>query len=393
MMILGYLSDLIIFQVSNGSRLLLNNVMILSMRNMIKSVFVVCSVVLLGSFTVGAQDFHNTFFELNPLAVNPGLAGSFEGTIRGSGLYRDQYRSVTANPYMTLDLGIEYNLPFRPRGRDWIAAGLAMTRDGVGTLGLSRNTFRLNAAYHLALDKDARSDIALGIQAMSNSVSLSGNAINMSGSDGAVTAFMLRGFGSDSDQDLVKLRSLGMGSMEVNQDPTTSYTDYSAGLVYSSRAKSGNLFRIGAAVANVLSPNRGFITEQGPASDLDMRLSAFATMERRMGKAMTLEPALLFQNMGPSSELILHGIVGYMLPNRDTPFKIKGGLGYRFGDALAFMAGADFKDWKVGLAYDINVSGLTPASNTFGALELAVQRVFTIRKKPEVKPVIFCPRI
>ena len=361
---------------------------------MIRQIFAVCTIVLLGSFTVGAQDFHNTFFELNPLAVNPGLAGSFAGTIRGSGLYRDQYRSVTANPYMTLDLGIEYNLPFRPRGRDWIAAGLAMTRDGVGTLGLSRNTFRLNAAYHLALDKDARSDIALGIQAMSNSYTLDGASLDPMTDNGAVTAFMLRGLGVDAD--ITQLRNsamMGGGSnMNENQDPNTSYTDYSAGLVYSSRAKSGNLFRIGAAVANVLSPNRGFITEQGPASDLDMRLSAFATMERRMGKAMTLEPALLFQNMGPSSELILHGIVGYMLPNRDTPFKIKGGLGYRFGDALAFMAGADFKDWKVGLAYDINVSGLTPASNTFGALELAVQRVFTIRKKPEVKPVIFCPR-
>ncbi|MBL0100857.1 MAG: hypothetical protein IPP49_13160 [Saprospiraceae bacterium] len=55
--------------------------------------------------------------------------------------------------------------------------------------------------------------------------------------------------------------------------------------------------------------------------------------------------------------------------------------------------GAEFKDIRVGLAYDLTLSSATIADRSVGGFELAARYLGKIYKKPKPKPVIFCPRL
>ena len=79
-------------------------------------------------------------------------------------------------------------------------------------------------------------------------------------------------------------------------------------------------------------------------------------------------------------------------PNRKSPTLLKGGLGYRAGDALQFLAGMYYKGWDVGIAYDLTVSTARRFTNGFGALEIGIKKILIKNTKPEVKPVILCPK-
>ena len=332
-----------------------------------------------------AQNLHHTYFEFAPLYVNPALAGGYEGTLRISGIYRDQYRSVTGSPFVTFDGSVEYNLPFRPRKRDWIAAGLSISNDRAGTERLVRNMFRMGATYHLALDKKAMSDIALGVQFVSSTI----RADRLDITDAR------NGLTTGNDADIMafneRINNSQGGNMGGDPNLSRSYSDYVVGLVYTKKSKAGS-FRIGASGSQFIRVNSALINQGNQSAELPLRLVGYFHMERILNKTYSIEPAILYQNQGPANDIVVHTVMGYNM-NKEFLLRLKAGLGYRVGDAAQVLLGADYKDWKFGFSYDLNVSSLTPATNTFGGFELSAMRQINIKKKPDIKPVIFCPRL
>ena len=59
---------------------------------------------------------------------------------------------------------------------------------------------------------------------------------------------------------------------------------------------------------------------------------------------------------------------------------LKIGLYARLGDALNFTIGMNHDNWSIDLGYDLNVSGLTSASQTRGAFEISISFVNRIFK-------------
>jgi hypothetical protein len=93
--------------------------------------------------------------------------------------------------------------------------------------------------------------------------------------------------------------------------------------------------------------------------------------------------------------LVVQGLIDYLFNEAKNTILV-GGIGYRsgqgIGDAIQLMAGTYFKDIKVMLGYDINISSLTLASGTVGGFEIAAQYIGKVYKRPKPDPVIFCPR-
>ena len=58
-----------------------------------------------------AQDLNFSQFYMLPLLRNPGIAGVFEGDLRISGAYRNQWQSVTT-PFRSGAMSVEYKIPF-----------------------------------------------------------------------------------------------------------------------------------------------------------------------------------------------------------------------------------------------------------------------------------------
>ncbi len=73
---------------------------------------------------------------------------------------------------------------------------------------------------------------------------------------------------------------------------------------------------------------------------------------------------------------------------------LRAGLGYRSGDAIKLMFGADIKQLRAALSYDfIQLSGDGVNNVSQGAFELSANYIFNFYKKPTVVPTMLCPRI
>lgn len=323
----------------------------------------------LGS-TKAQNELHFTQYEMAPLVLNSALAGDFRGTYRIGGIYRDQWFSVLnqegQNPFRTLDLFVDVNVIPGLRKQDWISVGLgydALDQAGSGNL---KNTYsRINAAYHLSLDKKQGSILSLGVQRLSKSTQMNvWNILDARGPEGT---------------DITKANQ-GAGENGLEGD----YSDWVFGLTYNLRNKTSD-FIAGIKAGQLFKPRQ---TIANTNSEQDPLIAAFATYKFAINEGMWLAPSLLYQKNGPASEFVMQGRVGFAM---NKTLELNGGLGMRMGDALQILAGARYKQYQVGVSYDITVSDLNNAGN--GSFELALNYTGIITKKPKVKPIIICPRL
>lgn len=335
--------------------------------------FTVLILLVLFTFSLSGQGLHFTQFEFAPLTVNPALAGAYKGSFRLGGIYRDQYGTVATNSYKTLNFMVDAPIIRGFRAQDWIGIGIGTTAlDEAGALGYKTTYFRINGAYHLSLDKKQTRIFTVGVQMNNASVKLN----TLSTDD-------TRGGTINSDPDVENFNQRAQ-----NGEVSDGYGDYVLGLMYNSRGADSD-FKIGISAARILGPELRI----GPTLDeLDLRLTLFGTVTSQLNKKTSFSPGVLVQLQGPAREIVAQGKLGYLI-NETKGLKINGGLGYRVGDALQILLGADIKNIKVGVGYDMNISDLTTASNSVGGFEIGISYIGSIFKKPKVKPIIICPSL
>ena len=327
---------------------------------------------LMSIMEIKGQDLHFTQFQFAPLTINPALTGSYYGSYRIGGIYRDQYRSIATNAFQTVDFMVDAPIMRGLRSQDWIGVGVGMdVIDRAGAAGFKRSFYRINGAYHLSLDKEQTSIFTLGLQYNTATVSFN-----------RLTTDDTRGGDVNGDPDVERFNEMAEGD-----NISDGYSDYQLGLMYNSRGKNSD-FKIGVAAAKVLAPELRFVQLE----EKDMRITAFGTATFQMNDKTSFSPAFLFQTQGPASEFSVQGQFGYLI-KPDKGIKLNGGLGMRVGDAVQVLAGVDIKDIRVGVSYDITVSGLSGGNSNNGGFELAVAYYGKIFKKPKIKPIIVCPRL
>ncbi len=331
------------------------------------------------------QDIHWTQFTMSPMTLNPALTGDFEGTARIGGLYRDQYNFVKGktpggNGFRTPSFFVDVPI-IMVRKNDWLSGGMALYADKAGTGGLTNTGFLASASYHLALDKKGTRFFVGGIQFGSVSREFK-NKTDLSFEDN-----ILNGQLGPTSIDFSKLPA---------DDNGQSYSVTNFGLMYRAAVDKNTNMNIGAAVSYITQPN-GTITSGGGATGAGgefkrpLKLTVHGQMDRKLNDKLTIYPAFIFQNSAKVNEIAVQAMGGYALKFKEKDLQAKAGLGYRVGDAVQVLLGANFDDWNVGLAYDLTTSGLTSTNNLRGGFELAVNKIIRIYKEPAVPPVIFCP--
>ncbi|MBK9013440.1 MAG: type IX secretion system membrane protein PorP/SprF [Saprospiraceae bacterium] len=120
-------------------------------------------VVTLGGFGhLKSQDLHNTLFYMNPLHMNPAFSGSFEGTFRIGGIYRDQARTaIGKSAYSTPTIFADAPILMIGK-RHWIGRWACWFQDKAGDGKLTTSAGQLSGAIHLALDKKSKNVLTLG---------------------------------------------------------------------------------------------------------------------------------------------------------------------------------------------------------------------------------------
>jgi len=345
--------------------------------------------------SIVAQDIHFTNFRLAPLSVNPALTGAFEGTYRVSAIYRDQWAPISnSRPYKTPFVSGEFNmLGGVLLDHDWVSGGISFQRDQAGSINLKNQMTALNVGYHIGMDKDYSRVFSVGVTygSMNRGIDLMGitpEAVENTIPGGTPTPTQIPGVNG--------------GPGETQQ--SVSFTTLSFGLAYKAQLESGGLIRFGLNAGHINNPDASLF-KVGGNTPIDSSGGPPIVREKDgfgpkivfhgegsflMNEKVRLNPALIFQSQNGFKELAVQTTADYML-NREKQMIAIGGLGYRLGDAIEVMGGVQIKDLRVMLSYDLTTSSLTQAGG--GAFELAVGYVGRIYRTPQVKPVIFCPRL
>ncbi len=334
-----------------------------------------------------------------PTAINPALTGGFKGTYRLSGIYRDQWRSISASkPFQTITGSVEFNVKAGLLlENDWISGGLSFSSDQAGVSGFKQTLLGTNLGYHLGLDDDYKNVFSFGVSFGRLNSSLT-NGVTLPGDLGETQIdYADVGYRGECNFPGCSNNPGGQGQ------PGSS--DLSFGVTYKTELDDGALIRFGASWLHVNGPEQSVAQARGGVDSTlvdpgSRRGDSFRRNFVIFGEASTLisnrvrlNPALLFMQSSGTTEIQVQSTADYLL-NAKEQLSLTAGLGVRplpSFDAAYLMGGIKIRDLSVRLTYDITLSALSNAGGN--SFELSVGYIGRIYKEPKVDKVIFCPRL
>ncbi len=319
---------------------------------------IVLFAVFLSVGSLQAQNIHFSRYDFQPLMLNPANSGSYYGSYRITAIYRDQWANLLPNRFSTPAVSIDAPLGIAFRDQDWIGIGVSFYQDKAGAGKLTTTGFNGYLSYHLALDKNQKNVLTLGLNGGSKTRKL-----------GSINEFIFE------DQ------TSGIGSLSLEG---SGGTVFGAGALFTTAIGNTDQLRIGFSAQNLLPINYRLTNSSNEKEIPEYNIHAEGTF--LMVDGLTLEPALVYQlkenqNLGYGQVKL-----GYTL-NEEKNLRLVGGLGYRLGRAVQVLAGVDYEGWRAGIGYDLNTNPLVPAQG----FEIGMSYIGKIFKKPKVKEVILCP--
>jgi len=354
----------------------------------IRTILVVIAVMCLQGIMKSQDPFHYTLFDMTKVAMNPALAGNFEGTARVGLLYREQDYGFAFGQFRNPTFHIDVPVIRGFRQQDWIGVGMSyiydeqLYEDGKvvtikGFGGLS---------YHLAFDKKARNVLSIGIASGTSSVYVTNPSITTYSE-----------LGSDPKPDPIE------NSLKV-KNPAGGGGNSGGGGLGSAQLTGGVHFKsligketelnAGVSVANLTTFRGGRVDESiatGSYATAPMRFLVYGHYKTPIADKIKIEPRLLFQYRQPSWELQFQTLAHFLL-NEEKGITMSGGLGYSIVNGMQFLLGADIKDFRIGYSFDLNLSDKTQVSGAAAAFELGVAYILKLYKKPKPDPILICPR-
>lgn len=324
----------------------------------ILSVFVFCG--------IRAQDIHYAQFFNNPMYLNPANTGNYDANLRFVGNQRTQWRSVTT-PFNTFSLSAEAIDMFGPEN---IGYGVSFMHDIAGDSRLSTTEFLLSGSYKYVLP-DSNHVLRPGIQFGVNHRQINYDDLYF---DSQYNGFYL-------DEDL--------SNQEAFQTASKTAPALNLGLSYDWKINKEWDLNLGMALFNITRPKQSFFE----VDDIrrDMRFVFHGTAEYKIDKYWALLPGLFTSFQGKYREITFGTQGRYIIKDKLGEYLAGfAGLWYRNQDAGFISVGLDYNDWRFGISYDVNISGLKVASNLRGGFEFSVRYLMRFFKP---KPVTYriCP--
>jgi type IX secretion system PorP/SprF family membrane protein len=308
-----------------------------------------------------AQDPHFSQFFSSPLTLNPAFTGKFDGTYRVAGNYRNQWPTIN-RAYQTTTLSMDFQIM-----RNQIAAndtwglGLMGYTDKSANGAVSFNYATVSTAFHKGLDEEGFSQLGGGFQVTYSNMLI--NTADLKFEDQLTTS----GF-------------TGVTSEFFNGATLkSSYVDVNAGLLYTGSSTDKNYYYIGASGYHINRPKQEFT---GALFLLNPRITVHSGGYFPVGQSGTLHVSGLFSSQGSASETVIGGAYEWTTGEEtmEKPFSFFAGAWMRVKDAIIPYLGFQSGDIRMGITYDVTMSGLKTAAQTRGGVEISL---IYIRRPPE----------
>jgi type IX secretion system PorP/SprF family membrane protein len=322
-------------------------------------------VALPGAGKLLAQDIHFSQPTMLSTFSNPAMAGASHRMQAVTG-YRSQWNSV-ASPYKTFAFSYDMQLGEKKEKKGHWAAGIGFFTDKAGTSQMGTAQGNLLIGYHVKLG--AHSTIGGGLMGGFAQRKISyadltwGSQFNGSAYDPSLSS------GENTGADRFTYADLGGG---------LAWT-YKKG----ERYMTGNDHTEINAGAAVFHPHRPEYSFAGGNSErLYPRLTVHSNaLVGIRNTNVSVAPGIMYSRQGNSFELLAGSMVRYMLRSESRytgllkSASVSAGLFYRMRDAYVISSLLEFSDYALGISYDVNVSGLIPASNARGGIELILRYI------------------
>ena len=319
--------------------------------------------------TLRSQDQHFTQYYAAPLTLNPALTGAFNGSYRLSLIYRDQWRSVLDNPYVTFAGAMDFRMGLRYKGKrseDYAGVGVLFFNDQVAEIGFSTTQISVSGAYHKALGAVGDQYLTLGFQWGVTQRNV--NYANLQFEDQ---------FDGDNGYD----QPTGEDLPENN----FAFGDYSAGIHYAYAPYRRTAYYAGLALYHVGEPQVSFYASNEEARDrndnrLYRKLVGHLGMRIPLSKSVQLTPRGLIYLQGPhlainagsNFRFLLDDLNGTALHLGGWVRPVRGREEELTLDAVVALAGIEYRGFLIGLSYDASFNQLSVGSSRQGAFEISL---------------------
>jgi type IX secretion system PorP/SprF family membrane protein len=314
-----------------------------------------------GAFTSKAQDLHFSQFWAAPMNINPALTGSSSSDIRAISLYRTQWRAIS-EPYNTIGVTADAMLPPKRAKNDFWGGGINFNSDKSGLSQASLTQGNLSLAYHKILDNRQTNVFSVGFM-----TGFGQRAINY------------QNLTWDSQYNGVRFDPTLPTNETLSDRNTLMYVDLSAGINWLYEISKHARLSIGGSMFHLNRPNLSFTRIEEDKQSFRYTLNANLQILSKKYSNTSFLPSLLYMQQGPQRLINAGGAIRYRLQDRSkytgyaSETAIAFGAFYRLQDAAYLNFRVEYGDFSAGLAYDVNVSGLSVATNGRGGMELMVR--------------------
>ncbi len=330
-----------------------------------KKIYAILSlVILMFAGNVSGQDIHFSQVNETPLFLSPANTGFFNGYVRVSLNYRNQWASMN-NAFQTYALSVDGGLFKSRRRKAFMGMGFTLFTDEAGAAKIRKTTALFNLSGLLKINR--RSSMSVG---------LAGGAA-ATNADYSKLTYASQFEGNNYDP------SISSGEKVVFRQFTT--TDVGVGVAYEYNNEKGDqdhddlqMFKIAFGAYHLNKPEQNFAP--GSSYRLPVRLAyAFTSHFDIEDTKFSITPTLVFQTQGKARELLGGTYIKYRTTTgTKTTGKISQngigfGLFYRVNDALIPKLIYEAGDFAVGLSYDVNLSGYRTASKYMGGFEVCLR--------------------
>ena len=342
------------------------------------NVRVKCISLLICVFAIGealmAQDLHYSQYNEAPLQLNPALAGLNNCDYRLALNARTQWNLVSAsgNTYSTFGASADFAVGNVTKFNSFAGIGVSVSSDIAGATAYNEDRADVTAAYHFMIDRSGNASLSAGLQFGVNYRGFNASKATFDGQYNPITGTY--------DPTLPG---------ETFTRTSMLYLDAGVGLLYSQyfKRKRNNIY-LGLAANHVNQPNiswysPGLYNNASTADKLYAKVTIHGGGSFQVGDKVWIMPSFMFLFQGPSQEFDFGSLVRMRLGNTVSGTFLSLGAQFRAPlDAVILQTRFDYKGFTLGFSYDINVSKLVPASQSFGAPELAILYTGCMRKKP-----------
>ena len=304
------------------------------------------------SFYTLAQDIHFSQFNDLPLALNPSLAGNMDGTMRTGTIYRNQWNSISV-PFESIALYADFKSSPKFLRNQNIGWGIQILNDQSGNGGLNENVFNFNGSYHHFLTKKENQLFTAGISIGGFQKSIDINKLNF--------------------ENQFQFETANFGPISSNEILENNYLfrlDIAFGASWSFYSEYGYHALAGFSISHLNKPNTSFYGNEDP---LARKYSIHGSSIYPVNERVDLYPSFVIATQNKNINTVVGTDIIYHLGRRTVEkIDLKIGLYARLGDVINFTIGMNHDNWSIDLGYDLNASGLIPASKSRGAFEISI---------------------